>query len=89
MSVGKFETVFFLFQINWTSILYYSDAAMMAMRRKITGRTPSEIKKIRREDVDLPVTSQDFHEAMIRTRKSVSAIDIARFEKWMNEYGSC
>lgn len=62
---------------------------MMAMRRKITGRTPSEIKKIRREEVDLPVTSQDFHEAMLRTRKSVSASDIARFEKWMNEFGSC
>lgn len=62
---------------------------MMGMRRKITGRTPSEIKKIRREEVDLPVTSQDFQEAMIRTRKSVSANDVARFEKWMNEYGSC
>lgn len=62
---------------------------MMGMRRKITGRTPSEIKKIRREEVDLPVTSQDFQEATTRTRKSVSANDVARFEKWMNEYGSC
>ncbi|KAG4072163.1 hypothetical protein HA402_015662 [Bradysia odoriphaga] len=65
------------------------DAAMMAMRRKITGRSPSEIKKIRREDVDLPVTEQDFQEAMLRTRKSVSVGDVARFEKWMDEYGSC
>ncbi|KAJ6627064.1 Katanin p60 ATPase-containing subunit A-like 1, partial [Pseudolycoriella hygida] len=65
------------------------DAAMMAMRRKITGRTPSEIKKIRREDVDLPVTEEDFKEAMLRTRKSVSVNDVARFEKWMDEYGSC
>lgn len=62
---------------------------MMAMRRKITGRTPSEIKKIRREDVDLPVTEQDFQEAMLRTRKSVSVNDVTRFEKWMDEYGSC
>lgn len=68
---------------------FLRDAAMMAMRRKITGRSPSEIKKIRREDVDLPVTSLDFQEAMTRTRKSVSAGDIARFEKWMSEYGSC
>lgn len=65
------------------------DAAMMAMRRKITGRSPSEIKKIRREDVDLPVTEHDFQEAMLRTRKSVSVGDVARFEKWMDEYGSC
>lgn len=62
---------------------------MMGMRRKITGRPPSEIKKIRREEVDLPVTAQDFQEAIVRTRKSVSLADVARFEKWMNEYGSC
>lgn len=62
---------------------------MMSMRRKITGRSPSEIKQIRREEVDLPVTEQDFIDAMVRTRKSVSANDVTRFEKWMEEYGSC
>lgn len=62
---------------------------MMSMRRKITGRTPSEIKQIRREEVDLPVTEEDFNEAMLRTKKSVSANDVTRFEKWMEEYGSC
>lgn len=62
---------------------------MMAMRRKITGRTPSEIKQIRREEVDLPVTEEDFNDAMARTRKSVSQNDVAKFEKWMEEYGSC
>ncbi|XP_055318191.1 katanin p60 ATPase-containing subunit A1 isoform X2 [Sitodiplosis mosellana] len=65
------------------------DAAMMSMRRKITGRSPAEIKQIRREEVDLPVTEQDFHDAMLRTRKSVSVGDIAKFQKWMEEYGSC
>lgn len=58
------------------------------MRRKITGRSPSEIKQIRREEVDLPVTEEDFNEATLRTKKSVSVNDIARFEKWMEEYGS-
>lgn len=62
---------------------------MMSMRRKITGRSPAEIKQIRREEVDLPLTEQDFHDAMQRTRKSVSAGDIAKFEKWMEEFGSC
>lgn len=62
---------------------------MMSMRRKINGRSPAEIKQIRREEVDLPVTEQDFNDAMLRTRKSVSAGDIARFEKWMDEFGSC
>ncbi|XP_034661693.1 katanin p60 ATPase-containing subunit A1 isoform X2 [Drosophila subobscura] len=65
------------------------DASMMAMRRLITGRTPEEIKQIRREDVDLPITLQDFQDARQRTKKSVSADDVARFEKWMEEYGSC
>lgn len=62
---------------------------MMSMRRKITGRSPAEIKQIRREEVDLPVTEQDFQEAMQRTRKSVSAMDVDKFQKWMDEYGSC
>ncbi|CAD7092010.1 unnamed protein product [Hermetia illucens] len=65
------------------------DAAMMSMRRKICGISPSEIKQIRREEVDLPITLQDFQDAMARTRKSVSAADIAKFEKWMDDYGSC
>lgn len=81
-----------LFPVISTSFLFLfstSDAAMMSMRRKITGRSPAEIKQIRREEVDLPLTEQDFQEAMLRTRKSVSASDIARFEKWMAEYGSC
>ncbi|XP_075145520.1 katanin p60 ATPase-containing subunit A-like 1 isoform X2 [Haematobia irritans] len=65
------------------------DAAMMPMRRQIFGRTPEEIRQIRREDVDLPITLQDFQDAMQRTKKSVSIDDVKRFEKWMEEYGSC
>ncbi|XP_019895164.1 katanin p60 ATPase-containing subunit A1 isoform X2 [Musca domestica] len=65
------------------------DAAMMPMRRQIFGRTPDEIRQIRREDVDLPITLQDFQDAMQRTKKTVSIDDVNRFEKWMEEYGSC
>ncbi|XP_049303824.1 katanin p60 ATPase-containing subunit A-like 1 isoform X2 [Bactrocera dorsalis] len=65
------------------------DAAMMAMRRLIAGRSPSEIKEIRREDIDQPITIQDFKDAMERTKQSVSLDDVARFEKWMEVYGSC
>ncbi|XP_039490613.1 katanin p60 ATPase-containing subunit A1 isoform X4 [Drosophila santomea] len=65
------------------------DASMMAMRRLISGRTPDQIKQIRREEVDQPITLQDFQDARLRTKKSVSADDVARFEKWMEEYGSC
>lgn len=62
---------------------------MMAMRRLIIGRSPSEIKEIRREDIDQPITIQDFKDAMERTKQSVSLDDVARFEKWMEVYGSC
>ena len=67
----------------------FSDAALMAMRRKILGKSPAEIKMIKREEVDLPVTSQDFIEAVSKTRKSVSETDVKNFENWMAEYGSC
>lgn len=70
-------------------VAHFSDASMMSMRRKITGRSPAEIKQIRREEVDLPVTEQDFEDAILRTRKSVSESDVAKFQKWMEEFGSC
>nr|CAD7593903.1 unnamed protein product [Timema genevievae] len=65
------------------------DAAMMSMRRKISGRTPSEIKKIKKEDVDLPVTMKDFEDALARCKKSVSLNDVSRYKAWMDEFGSC
>lgn len=65
------------------------DAAMMSMRRKISGRSHAEIKKIKKEDVDLPVTTEDFEEALSRCRKSVSLSDVSKYESWMEEFGSC
>lgn len=67
----------------------YRDAAMMSMRRKISGRTPAEIKRIKKEDVDLPVTMDDFEEALSRCKKSVSLNDVSKYESWMEEFGSC
>ncbi|XP_068086164.1 katanin p60 ATPase-containing subunit A-like 1 [Anabrus simplex] len=65
------------------------DAAMMSMRRKISGRSPEEIKKIKKEDVDLPVTTADFEEALAKCKKSVSLNDVSKYEAWMEEFGSC
>ncbi|RXG54791.1 Katanin p60 ATPase-containing subunit A-like 2 [Armadillidium vulgare] len=42
------------------------DASMMAMRRKITGLTPDEIRALPKEELDLPVTQQDFQEAVTK-----------------------
>ncbi|CAL8067954.1 unnamed protein product [Orchesella dallaii] len=64
------------------------DAAMMTMRRKISGRSPEEIKSMKKEDLDLPITGKDFDEAVARCKRSVSDGDVKRYEKWLKQYGS-
>ncbi|KAK7603768.1 hypothetical protein V9T40_003767 [Parthenolecanium corni] len=64
------------------------DAAMMSMRRKIAGLRPDQIKQIPREELDLPVSAQDFRDALAKCNKSVSKEDLDKYEKWMNEFGS-
>jgi katanin p60 ATPase-containing subunit A1 len=64
------------------------DASMMSMRRKIAGLKPSEIRNLDREELDLPVTKQDFVEAISKCNKSVSKEDLDKYEKWMEEFGS-
>ncbi|KAK7862339.1 hypothetical protein R5R35_005229 [Gryllus longicercus] len=65
------------------------NAAMMSVRREIAGRTAEEIKNIKKEDIDLPVTAQDFEDALARCKASVSKKDVERYEQWMGEYESC
>ncbi|CAH0385363.1 unnamed protein product [Bemisia tabaci] len=64
------------------------DASMMSMRRKIAGLKPDQIRQLPREELDLPVTMQDFIEAISKCNKSVSKEDLDKYEKWMSEFGS-
>ncbi|GBO99620.1 Katanin p60 ATPase-containing subunit A1 [Eumeta japonica] len=64
------------------------DASMMSMRRKIAGLKPEQIKQLAKEELDLPVTRQDFMEALAKCNKSVSKGDIMKYLNWMKEYGS-
>ena len=64
------------------------DACMMAMRRKIAGLTPDQIRSLSKDELDLPVTPGDFFEAIRKINKSVSAEDLKKYEKWMTEFGS-
>ena len=64
------------------------DAAMNGMRRKIAGKTPEEIRNMTREDVNEPVTMEDFEVALKKISPSVSSGDIERHEKWKAEFGS-
>lgn len=64
------------------------DASMMSMRRKIAGLKPEQIRQLATEEVDLPVSTQDFTEAIAKCNKSVSKQDLEKYEKWMREFGS-
>ncbi|KAJ6633559.1 Katanin p60 ATPase-containing subunit A-like 1 [Pseudolycoriella hygida] len=64
------------------------DASMMSMRRKIAGLKPEQIRQLATEEVDLPVSTQDFNEAISKCNKSVSKQDLDKYEKWMREFGS-
>lgn len=48
---------------------------MMAMRRRISGLSPEEIRALSREELQMPVTSGDFELALKKIAKSVSAAD--------------
>jgi len=64
------------------------DAAMMTMRRRIAGLKPSEIRSLGREELDMPVTMEDFKEAVEKCNKSVSSEDLEKYKAWMEEFGS-
>lgn len=65
------------------------DASLMAMRRRIEGLTPEEIRNLSKEEMHMPTTMEDFEMALKKVSKSVSAADIERYEKWIYEFGSC
>ncbi|GAA6089555.1 katanin p60 ATPase-containing subunit A-like 1, partial [Tachysurus ichikawai] len=64
------------------------DASMMAMRRRIQGLSPEEIRALSKEELQMPVTMEDFEIALKKISKSVSAADLKKYEAWMNEFGS-
>lgn len=61
---------------------------MMAMRRRIQGLSPDEIKKLSQEQLDLPTSMGDFQTALQKVSKSVSSEDLVKYEKWMKDFGS-
>ena len=64
------------------------DAALMSMRKVIKGKTPAEIKELSKEDIEKPVTMEDFTAAIHRCTTSVQKEDLERHEKWIKQYGS-
>ncbi|CAG9535906.1 unnamed protein product [Cercopithifilaria johnstoni] len=64
------------------------EAAMMSMRVRIANLTAEEIKALTQEEVDLPITSSDFSQAIQNTSPSVSYFDVQKYEKWIHDYGA-
>merc|ERR1712203_1162717 len=64
------------------------DASMMSMRRKIAGLKPSEIRNLDRSELDLPITNQDWDEAILKVNKTVTKPVLDRLRKWMEDFGS-
>lgn len=64
------------------------DAAMMSMRRAIEGKPIEELKAMRKEDVDKPITGGDFRAAIERCNKSCADSDVKKYEEWMRKHGS-
>eukprot|EP00040_Diaphanoeca_grandis_P021099 m.112354 g.112354 ORF g.112354 m.112354 type:complete len:510 (+) comp28188_c0_seq2:139-1668(+) len=67
------------------------DAAMMAMRRAIKGKSTDEIRAMSKDNPDQlnqPTTLADLNESRRRVNKSVGESDIAKYEAWMEEFGS-
>ncbi|XP_066555134.1 katanin p60 ATPase-containing subunit A1 [Amia ocellicauda] len=65
------------------------DASLMAMRRRIEGLTPEEIRNISRDEMHMPTTMEDFVSALKKVSKSVSAADLEKYGAWIAEFGSC
>ena len=74
--------------LNFTTAWFPRDASMMAMRRRIRGLTPEQIKNLPKEELDLPVNMEDFGLALNKVSKSVSDADIKKYEDWMKEFGA-
>ena len=64
------------------------DAAMNGMRRAVAGKKPEEIRRLSAKDVAVPVTMQDFGEAIGRVSTSVARDDVRRHEEFMSDFGS-
>ncbi|XP_060047664.1 katanin p60 ATPase-containing subunit A-like 1 isoform X2 [Erinaceus europaeus] len=64
------------------------DASLMAMRRRINGLSPEQIRALSKEELQMPVTKGDFELALKKIAKSVSDADLEKYEKWMAEFGS-
>lgn len=64
------------------------DAAMMTMRKAISGRSPDEIVEMQaRGSLEAALTAEDFAAAVGRTAPSVAADELGAYAAWNAEFG--
>lgn len=64
------------------------DASLMGMRIRINGLTTEEIKKLNKEEMDIPVTRTDFDAALSKIKTTVNNKQLEKYETWMKESGA-
>ena len=64
------------------------DAALMSMRKVIKDKSPSEIKMLSKDDLEKPVTMEDFKAALERSCRTVKPEDAVKHQEWIKAYGS-
>lgn len=60
---------------------------MMTMRRKIAGKTPEQIRKLKRQELEAPISMSDLDSAVEKTKRTVTQADVARYNTWMERHG--
>ena len=65
------------------------EAALMPMRRKILGGGVNilELPKMQ-EEINVPLTMDDFSDALKNIMRSVSNDHLEKYEQWMKEFGA-
>lgn len=65
------------------------EAAMMPMRKKLlAGKFDLSKISSMQEEIDVPLTMQDFNDAIKNTQRSVSHDQLKQYEEWMKTFGS-
>lgn len=60
---------------------------MMTMRRKIAGKSPDQIRRLKRAELEAPVSKEDLFAATEKTKRTVTDADISRYNNWMQKHG--
>jgi len=61
----------------------------MTMRRlRSKGMKLADLKNMKKEEVDLPITMEDFAEAIAKTGKTVGQDDVRKHLEWSKTFGA-